>query len=485
MNSIRSELRAICRLAGPAVVTQVGTMLMGVVDTLMVARVGAEALGAAAIANVWLSLALYCSMGILFGLDPIVSQAHGRRDGPRAGLALQHGCVLAAALTVPVALLFAMSGPALVALGQQPALARAASEYLIVQIPGIAPLLLYVALRQYLQGRTLVQPALWTMVWANAVNVVANWALIFGHLGFPAWGLWGAGVATTAVRVFLFGTLVGWVWWRELHRGAWRPWSRLAISRRELTAVLALGLPVWLQMLLEIGAFSGSSLIVGWLGTEALAGHAIALNLASLAFMVPLGVSIAASTRVGNLVGAGDLAGVRRASRLALALGAGVMTVSGVCFVFLPLTLAGFYSADPAVLAVCAVLLPIAGAFQLFDGTQVVACGVLRGMGHTRPAAWASFLGYWVLALPLGVGLALGFDAGVAGIWWGFLAGLAAVAVGLVVWILKNPVPIGPRGDAPQRPWAEAARDVAAGAPLPMPPLQSGAPEAPRERRWR
>lgn len=438
MTANRRELTALAKLAGPAIATQVGTMLMGVVDTLMVARVSTDALAAATIANVWLALVLYCAMGLLYGLDPIVSQAHGARDGERAARALHSGVVLALLISIPIAALFFISERALLAAGQEPVLAALAYDYLIVQVPGIPAVMVYVALRQYLQGRTIVGPAMWTIFAANGVNVLANWVLIFGHWGFPAMGLRGAGIATNILRIALLLMLVAWVWIAKLHRGAWTPWTRDSFRFSGVRAVLVFGVPVWLQMLLEIGAFSGSSLLVGLLGTDALGAHAIALNLASLAFMVPLGVAIAASTRIGNLYGAGDLGGVRRAARIALLSGSAVMLFSASLFIGIPGALANLYAADTRVFELCMVLLPIAGAFQLFDGTQVVACGILRGLGQTRPAALANLVAYWLLALPFGAWLAFRGGLGVAGIWWGFLVGLAIVAIGLSIFVLRS-----------------------------------------------
>ncbi len=434
---MRKELKILARLAAPAILTQLGTMLMGVVDTLMVARVGTEALGAAAIANVWVSLILWGSMGLIFGMDPIVSQAHGAGDGRRAALALQRGVVLAVLISIPIGLLFCVWGALLKVAGQEPELAELAHEYLIVQIPSIGPVLVYIALRQYLQGRTLVWPAMWAMLAANGFNVVANWALIFGHLGAPPLGLLGAGIATSVVRVFTLLSLVAVVWWRKLHRDAWVPWSWQALDPRGLREILRFGIPVWVHLLLETAAFVASSLLAGYLGVSSLAANTVALNLASLAFMVPLGVSIAASTRVGNLVGARDVLGVHRATRTSLILGAAAMSVSAALFLGAPLWLARLYTHDPVVVTLCGVLLPIAGAFQLFDGVQVVAAGVLRGLGHTRPSAVAQFLGHWVLALPLGAWLTFSAGWGIAGLWWGFVAGLGAVAFGLVLWIKR------------------------------------------------
>jgi MATE family multidrug resistance protein len=279
------------------------------------------------------------------------------------------------------------------------------------------------------------------MLVANVVNVFANWVLIFGNLGFPALGLLGAGIATSVVRIFMLVALVAWIVLARLHENAWRPWSRDAMDGPGLRRVLRLGLPIWGQLSLEIWAFSGSTLLAGYLGISALAGHTIVMNLASLSFMVPLGVSIAASTRVGNLIGASDETGVRRASWVALVMGAGLMALNGLGFVLFRRELALLYTDSAAVVAICVWILPIAATFAVLDGTQVVACGILRGMGRTVPATVANFVGYWLLALPIGATFAFVFDAGLAGIWWGLAGGLAVVATALVLRVLLGRIP--------------------------------------------
>ncbi|MAE96938.1 MAG: MATE family efflux transporter [Deltaproteobacteria bacterium] len=432
---IRGEARHLLRLAVPVVLGLLGTMMMGFVDTLMVGRVSVEALAAAAIANFWIFATLHGATGILFGLDPLVSQAHGAGDGERAGRALQSGVVLAGLLSIVLMALWAMSGTVLTALGQDPALAAEAHAYTWVQIPSIPFLLGSAALRQYLQARELVRPAMWVVLVANLWNVFFNWVFIFGNLGMPALGLEGAGIATSLTRVLSALALFGLVRSRGYHRGAWMPWSWQSFDPAGLRALLALGVPIALQMGLEMWAFSGSNLIAGWLGAPQLAAHTIVLNLASITFMVPLGISQGAAVRVGNLLGAGRPSQARMASWVAIAMGAAVMTVSATAFVVLREVLPAAYTKDATVLALAASILPVAAAFQVFDGTQAVACGVLRGMGKPRPAAVFNLIGYWVLALPIGTWLALRTDAGLAGLWWGLAGGLCLVAVGLVIWI--------------------------------------------------
>ena len=431
--SLRQELRAVRTLAGPAIAMQLGDMALGVVDTLMVARIGPHALAAATLGNVYEALALFSVAGILMGIDPLVSQAHGAGVGRRAGLALQHALVLGALLTPIVIALFGAAGDLFVALGQQPDVAARGGLYVWVQAPSVPFFFGFVALRHYLLGREILAPTLSVILLANLVNIFANWVLIFGNLGAPALGLIGAGISTGVVRIALFGGLGGWVLIAGLHRSAWPGWGRRAFAPRRLARVLALGLPISLQFVLEIGAFSAATLIAGWLGVVPLAAHALVLNMASVTFMISLGISLAAATRAGNLKGAGEGARVLRSANVAMSLGAGLMSIAGLVFALFPEALARLYTDDPGVVAVCVVLLPIAGAFQIFDGVQTVAGGVLRGLGKTRPAAWANFAAYWLIGLPVGYFLALHTAAGIGGLWWSLAGGLAIVAVVLGV----------------------------------------------------
>ena len=432
---LRQEIRRTARLAFPVVGTQISTMLLGTVDTLMVGRVSIEALGAAALANAWFLGTTQFALGVLFGLDPIITQAHGAGRPRLVGLALQRGLVLAGLISVPLAGLWMGTEAFLLWAGQDAELSRTAFEYTRVQIPSIPFFLAYTVLRQYLQGRELVRPALWVILIANVLNVGFNWVLIFGNLGFPAMGLTGAGIATSLTRATAFAGLLLWVLRFGLHRGAWVPWSREALQPRGLLAVLRFGIPVGIQTSLEFWAFSAAALLAGWLGSEPLAAHIVALNMAALAFMVPLGISQAAVTRVGNLLGAGDRAGAQRAAWVALALGSGVMLISATVFVVFRHQLPRIYTPDAAVIALCSSILPIAAAFQIFDGAQVVGCGVLRGMGRTRPAAVFNAISYWALGLPLAWALGLRGGWGLAGIWWGLCFGLAVVAIFLTGWI--------------------------------------------------
>lgn len=435
MSPLRAEIRKMVSLGAPVAAAQLSTMMLGLVDTLMVAHVSVDAMAAAALANVWIFGTLMFASGVLFGLDPIATRAHGARDGGRVALALQTGVGLALVLSFLVGGLWTESERFLLLTGQEPELARMAHSYTQMQLPGIPFFLLYAVLRQYLQAREYMRPALWVILVANVVNVFANWTLIFGNLGAPALGLEGAGLATAFTRTFACVGLVVFVWVFRLHDGAWLPWTREAFRLHRLREMVGYGVPIAVQISLEMWAFAGAALIAGHLGAVALAAHTIAMNMASLSFMLPLGIAQGATTRVGNLLGAGRSAEAQRAAWVSMGLGACVMSIAAIFFVVFRTALPRLYTTDPAVIALAAIVLPIAAAFQVFDGTQVVACGVLRGMGRVRPAAVMNFVGYWLLALPIGGWLALRGGWGLPGLWWALCGGLALVAVLLVAYV--------------------------------------------------
>jgi MATE family multidrug resistance protein len=364
------------------------------------------------------------------GIDPIVTQAHGARNPARMGIALQQGMVLALLVSLPIAGLWLLTRSVLGLFGQDAELSRMAEGYVLVQIPAIPFFLFYSVLRSYLQGRAIMRPAMWVAILANVFNVAANWVLIYGHFGFPAMGLVGAGIATAMTRAIMFFGLLAFTLWFRFYEGAWVGWSSKAWNLSGLREVLHYGIPVGLHIGLEIWAFQTATLLSGRLGNEQLAAHIVALNLASLTFMVPLGISIASVTRVGNLIGEGNPKRAQTSAWAALGMGAAVMAVAAV--------LPRIYTEDAVVIALATSILPIAAAFQIFDGTQVVGAGVLRGMGRTRPAAVFNFVGFWVLALPLAWWLAFYRGMGIAGIWWGMVLGLGAVALMLVVWIWRR-----------------------------------------------
>ena len=436
--SARAETVRLLRLGIPAALTQVGAMALGLVDTAMVGQLGVAQLDAAALGHLVAMGTMVFGIGIVFGLDPIAAQAVGAGKGKDAGIALQRTLVVAALAAVPIMTVWWFAEPLLLALGQEPSLASSAASYLRIQLFSVVPFLWFTAQRQYLQARGIVAPGLWVVVFANVFNIGANWVLIFGYGDVPALGLEGAGLATALTRLFQCATLALWIRGRGLHRGAWAPWSAAAFRPTGLAEIARQGLPLGVQFSLEMWAFQGASVMAGWLGPTPLAAHTIVLNLATLAFMLPLGMSIAATTRVGNALGAGRPADARRAIWLSMLLAAALTGLASACFVAGRNLLPRVFTADAQVVSVAATLLPIAAGFQLADGIQVVAAGVLRAMKATRIAAVINVVGYYVVALPLAWYLAFRLDLGIEGVWWGLAAGLFAVAVLIVAWIARR-----------------------------------------------
>lgn len=431
MSERASEWRALTAIAMPVVVVQVGLMLMGVVDTLMVGRVSTQALGAVALGNLYVFNVLVIAMGALMALDPLVSQAVGARDAVGITRAVQRGLILSFVLALAVMLAMVPAVPFLEFFRQPAEIIPGAATFIHINAVGVIPFLVFVVLRQSLQAIGRLAPIVFTIVVANLINAALNWVLIFGHLGAPPMGVAGSALATVIGRWAMCLMLLAFAW-NEL-RPHLAALDRASLAARPMWRMLALGLPIGVQQFLEVSAFAAVGLLMGTFGTVQVASHQIAINLAALTFMVPLGVGAAAAVRVGNAVGATDLPRARHAARIAYVVGAGFMCTTAALFLALPRQLATLYTSDAALIAIAASLIPIAGVFQIVDGLQAVGAGVLRGLGDTRVPLIAMLLGYWLIGVPVSV--ALGFKTGMGpqGLWWGFVAGLAAVAIFLLI----------------------------------------------------
>lgn len=422
----RAELTALLRLAFPVVVVQVGLYFMGVVDSIMVGHLSAEALGGVALGNVYFFAVSVFGMGILMALDPLVAQAVGAGDEPAIARAVQRGLLLAAVLSVPSSVLLLFAEPVLRFLRQPDAVAQGAAVYSRSLVPGVLPFYAFIVLRQTLQARELMRPIVITIVGANLANGVLNWILIYGRLGAPALGIAGSAWATTASRWLMMVALMVLAW-RELRPHLY-PVRPEIVEWHPIRRMLAIGSPIGLQNLMEYGVFGTVALLMGGLGTTAIAAHQVAINLASLMFMVPLGISAAAAVLVGQAVGRSDMAGARRAARAALVCGVAFMTATAFMMLAIPTPLARMYTRELPVIGLAAALLPIAGTFQIFDGLQVVSLGILRGLADTRVPFLIALLGFWLLGFPVSLYLGFSRSLGAVGLWWGLVVGLAAVA---------------------------------------------------------
>ncbi len=435
MSPLWPDVRQVLKLAVPVALAELGWMAMTTVDTIMIGNLGPAAIGAIGVgSSAFYSFAIF-GMGLLLGLDTLVSQAYGAGNRDDCHRSLTQGFYLAVALTVPLTILFSLMPPIFRWLKIVEPVASLAGLFIRTLGLSTLPLLLYAAFRRYLQAMGHVRPVMFVLISANLINWFANWLLIEGHWGFPALGVAGSALSTCLARIYMAAMLAFFIWWFERNltpgfRNLLQPvdWRRLGI-------LLRLGFPAATQILLEVGAFGAAAILAGRLAPVALAAHQIAINCASLTFMVPLGISSAAAVAVGQAIGRRDRKMARRNGMISIGLACAFMLCAAAAFLLLPRPILRIYTHDSALLATGAGLLAIAALFQLFDGIQTVATGALRGFGNTRSAMLINLAGYWLLGLPAGYALCFHYGLGIYGLWWGLTIALIVISLALIwVW---------------------------------------------------
>jgi MATE family multidrug resistance protein len=423
----RDDLRDMAQAAAPVVLINVGIQAMGVVDMLMVGKLGGAAIASVALGNFFFFNVSVFGIGVLFAIDPVVAQAIGAGDHEAAARGVQRGLILAVAISLVVSLVL-LPGEAILSALRQPAdVIGATAVYTRRRVVGVLAFFLFNVLRQTLQAMGTTRPIVIAALVANVVNVVVNWLLIFGHAGAPALGVAGAGIATAISTWVMMLVLVVLAWPRL--RDVVQPWRAQVFHWPPMARMLRIGVPIGVQWFFESFAFGLTALFMGWMGTASLAGHEIALNMAALTFMVPLGISGAAAAVVGRAVGRGDIAAARRDALAAIVCGVGFMCISAIVFILAPEWLVSRYTTDAATVAVAVALIPLAGWFQVFDGLQAVTSGVLRGTGDTRIPAVLHMVAFWGVGIPLGAYLGFRTAFRERGLWIGLVAGLAAAAL--------------------------------------------------------
>ncbi len=426
------------RLATPLVMAELGWMSMGIVDTMMVGRVSAEAIGAVSLGGILFYTVAMFGSGLMLGLDTLVSQSYGARrlmDCHRSLISAVYFCLPLA----PILMLLVWCWvPLLARFGINPAVLSQTVPYLMALLWSTLPLLLYFALRRYLQAMDRVTPIMFALITANLVNVAGNWILVYGHLGAPAMGAEGSGWATCASRVYMVLVLVVYLFYDAARNRTGLFLAPLAIDLERIRELVRLGFPAAMQITLEVGVFAAATALIGTLDPLSLAAHQIALGTASFTYMVPLGISSAAAVRVGQALGRGDAHAAGRAGWTAIGLGAAFMAAAGVVLIVVPQYVARVFTTDRAVIRTAVSLLAVAAAFQLFDGVQTVATGALRGAGDTRTPMLCHLLLYWLIGLPLGYWLCFRWGWGAQGLWTGLCVSLILIGcVLLAVWTRK------------------------------------------------
>jgi MATE family multidrug resistance protein len=444
--AFRQEIRPMLRLAAPLAMAELGWMAMGFVDALMAGRLGAAAIGAGSLGNMLFYPIAICGSGMLLGMDTLVSQAFGATDDAACRRTLVQGLWVAVGVAPVVALLLALTIPLLRAVGTNLRVMELLVPYLHAMLWGVPPLLFYSAFRRYLQAMNIVKPITFAVVSANLLNFAGNWLFMYGNWGAPRLGLTGSGYSTSISRVYIALVLLVAI---LRHRppalvghasACQRPLAGASsLSYRPhfpiIRRLLALGFPSAMQIFVEGAVFGAVTVMASRFDEVSLAAHSIAVNVISITFMVPLGISSAAAVRVGQAVGRKDPPGIAVSGWTALLLGAGFMSTAGLALAIAPRWIARLYTPEVAVIGASAALLRIAALFEIFDGLQVVATGALRGLGDTRTPALAHFVGYWIIGMPVAWFLCFNYGWGVTGIWVGLTSALILIgSILLLAW---------------------------------------------------
>lgn len=437
--AIQSEVREFLKLALPLASAQVAQALTGFVDTLMMGRLGQEALAAGGLAAMVFMATLMTGIGIISSVSPLASQAYGAQHPKQVGQVMRQGLWLALLIAVPVVPFIGNLGNVLRSLGQAPEVITLADSYLSIIGWAFLPALWFAVLRCTVTALAHTRPIFVIMVGANLLNVLGNYVLAFGKLGFPAMGLPGLAIASALSHSVMCLALMGYILYHR--RGFLRPYrlfeSRLRLRPAVLKQLLWLGLPIGVVTILESGLFTVMTLMIGAIGTHVLAAQQLALQTVVIVFMLPLGMSYAATARVGQWYGRGDWQGVQRAAMVSVSLTVAVMFVFGVVFILFPTPLISLYldvndPANQAVLQAGIAMLTVAGFGQVVDGVQRTANGVLQGLQDTRVPMVLSFIAYWGVGMTSGYWLGFRTPLGGVGIWIGAYLGLAVAAISYI-----------------------------------------------------
>ncbi len=430
------ESRLTLRLAVPLMIGQLSQMLLGVADTVMIGRLGVTELAALTFASSLFHLPFVFGIGVLTAVSVFTSNRRGANDAAGARGSCRHGLMLGTALGLVLFGISWLASMHLGNLGQPPEVSGRTTDYFRILMASVVPALASIALKNHADALNRPWPPFWIFLGGVVLNIALNWVMIYGKLGCPELGFEGAAWATLISRTAILLAMM--IWLRRAHGlQDWVPrrwWRRPHLS--EFRSLLAIGLPASAQMLFEVSAFSLAGLIMGRFGPGSMAAHQIALTLAATAFMIPLGLSMALTVRMGESLGAGETARLRPIAISGWLLVSGYALLGVAFFLWFGKWMAAAFTQDAEVIRITASLLVIVGVFQMVDGLQVASSAMLRGLHDARVPALMGFLSYWIFGLPVGAVLAFGLDLGARGVWWGLAAGLfvACITLGPRLW---------------------------------------------------
>lgn len=428
MDKLKVHLKSIVKLSIPVSIGQLGHIMLGVVDSFMVGRLGAEPLAAAALANGLFFLIMVFGIGMSHAITALVAIAYGENKKEECGVIVRQGLIVNIFFGIILTVLTYFAAELVYYLDQEPIVAELTESYLVILSLSIVPFMLFQTYRQFVEGLSDTKTPMYIALFANVVNIIGNWILIFGNLGFPALGLDGAGFATLTTRSFMGIAMMLFVI-KSIKYKEYDPTLKFkSFNWEKINKLLKIGFPSGLTYTLEVSAFAFAAVMIGWLGSSALAAHQIAINLASISYMVVLGISSAATIRVGNAQGSKNITDVKYAGYTSIILGLSFMSITGTIFILFKEFLPSLYIDDKEVIEMASSLLIVAALFQLSDGVQAVGLGVLKGITDVKVPMLITLLAYWMLALPMGYLLGFTLKLNIQGIWFGLLIGLTVAA---------------------------------------------------------
>jgi MATE family multidrug resistance protein len=427
---LRSEANKTAKLAYPIILGELAQMALGIIDTAMVGAVSYKHLAASSLVQSVIIIPFVLGIGITISVSQLVSQSHGQRDGQQVSHYLYNGFWLSAITALVISLSLEFGQNILFHLNQDPEVAMLAVPYLQIIGWSIIPMLLFLALKQFTDGLEFTKTAMILSLLALPINVLLNWIMIFGNWGFPRLELVGAGWGTLITRTLIFIALGVVI----LRHSTFKKYiavrkKQWIFSLKTMKELLHIGIPSSLQLSMEAGAFAVSGILVGTIGAVEQAAHQIALSIASVTFMVSMGLSQAGSIRTSNAFGRKDWPTISLIGRSTIMMALSYGVACALAFIVFRYQLPLVFNDNPEVLALSALLLLYAAIFQISDSTQVICAGLLRGIKDVKIPTLFIAIAYWVVGIPVGCLLAFYYEMGAAGIWTGFIIGLTLSAL--------------------------------------------------------
>lgn len=426
---IKEHIKQTFKLAVPISFGQLGHVMMGVVDSMMVGQVGTVPLAAAALVNGLFFLVIVIGIGVSMAATPLISMAKGAQKFEECGKTLNHSLIVNFSFSIALSVITYAVSFIIPYLNQPKEVVAEAIPYMQVLAGSVIPFMIFQTYRQFLEGLSIPNPPMVIALSANLTNAFLNWIFIFGQFGLPSLGLFGAGIATTSTRWLMAISLVIFVMKYERVKKYKPTISFSSVDKLLIKKITSIGLPSGFQYFLEVAAFSFAAVMIGWIGSKNLAAHQIAINMASVTYMIILGISAAGTIRVGGFVGENEWKKVRYAGFTALGIAVAIMFSFGIVFILFNNSLPYFYVNDKEVISIASQLLIIAALFQIFDGMQASGVGILRGLSDVKVPLIISLLSYWVIGIPVGALLGFYFNLGAVGVWIGLLIGLALLGL--------------------------------------------------------